>query len=662
MSEISETASEVASFTANEDHNACPSDMSENKKTHGERFGGDEIELSKNPGRALTLEANATARAVARNNDEAIENEDMEQDISCKRRKLSTDSASAADSGISLRKLIPLKDCQRIRRILQASSVQQSVQTSNGYIEQSDDSSLGKVDWSVVIARARFHPNEVAESYFRPIESFQEQEDHIAPSNNDILAYRPLHAMLKYDPPLDAVKAIVQAYPEAALDVTFEGSALKIAAESRVSSMLVLRLLLVAEMAMRKRSELQPQLQEEEDQEKDRAQSDSSNLSLKRTDADGKFGEHGHGDQGRSLESTDERKDNTENRGIVDTLLAPQTNMLSGHNPIRWITERRIPVKTAALLLRWYPVGAFQRTWDTPADTSFPETAYSLQGIEAESPLIEIVDNFARDHYGDKLTTEDIEISSDDSKSDCEDGQEQVSSDGMQESLLSQARRHQEHYEDMRWEKFLHILYATDQALQSTRVRTVSPPSVAATSDTRDDVNATNTESPTGSPSADEVESSSSYYKSGESVPSNPKGSGPPAPSVTLSSASMSFHPVHAWIRCLTSPYLRLEQCRPYSAWSVLCFMSQRIPFEFIVRDEGDGNRTPLQILAESRAKDCSLCNEEVKGIIECLMGADYHSAFLPRKSDGRLISHVALENGWPCKDLFSNKTFAASA
>jgi hypothetical protein len=48
--------------------------------------------------------------------------------------------------------------------------------------------------------------------------------------------------------------------------------------------------------------------------------------------------------------------------------------------------------------------------------------------------------------------------------------------------------------------------------------------------------------------------------------------------------------------------------------------------------------------------------------VVECLMDADYRSAHLPRKSNGRLIVHVALENGWPCHDILSRKTSATCA
>ena len=57
--------------------------------------------------------------------------------------------------------------------------------------------------------------------------------------------------------------------------------------------------------------------------------------------------------------------------------------------------------------------------------------------------------------------------------------------------------------------------------------------------------------------------------------------------------------------------------------------MGRRIPTEFTVRDSTDGNRTAFQTLAEGKASDCRLCTEEVRDVVECLMGADYRSAFL---------------------------------
>ena len=116
------------------------------------------------------------------------------------------------------------------------------------------------IDWSAVISRAKSRPQEAAESYFGPSHTDDHASISIAGNRRNVITvitYKPLHAMLEYDPPLEAVEAVLRAHPEAALDITFEGTALKIACESRVSSMLVLRLLLIAEMAMRKKMQLQ---------------------------------------------------------------------------------------------------------------------------------------------------------------------------------------------------------------------------------------------------------------------------------------------------------------------------------------------------------------------------------------------------------------------
>jgi hypothetical protein len=185
---------------------------------------------------------------------------------------------------------------------------------------------------------------------------------------------------------------------------------------------------------------------------------------------------------------------------------------------------------------------------------------------------------------------------------------------------------------ERRWEKFLHILYATDKILTSMR-------STQLTNDGGDNNLAV---------------SSSNQNVMLETSPSSNNDSSDPE--VTR------FHPVHAWIRVITNPNIGLNICRPYGVWSILRAMGQRIPSEFTAKDESDGNRTVFQTLAESPAADCRLCMEEIRDVVECLMDADYRSAHLPRKSDGRLIVHVAVENGWPCRDMFSRKTSATCA
>jgi len=101
---------------------------------------------------------------------------------------------------------------------------------------------------------------------------------------------------------------------------------------------------------------------------------------------------------------------------------------------------------------------------------------------------------------------------------------------------------------ERRWERFLHILYSTDYALQPTRKRQI-------------------------------VTSKKSSTKTKQATSSAEKD-------------TKNFHPIHAWVRCLCSPYIGLEQAHSYGAWSVLHEMRQRIPEEFSVRDETDDNRT----------------------------------------------------------------------
>jgi hypothetical protein len=98
----------------------------------------------------------------------------------------------------------------------------------------------------------------------------------------------------------------------------------------------------------------------------------------------------------------------------------------------------------------------------------------------------------------------------------------------------------------------------------------------------------------------------------------------PPAKSPPIT----PFRPVHAFLRCITSPFLGFEHCRPYGVWSILRVMSKRMLSEFTLRDTSDGNRTAFQTLAESNASDCKLCPEEIKDIVECLADVD-RSVFL---------------------------------
>jgi len=370
------------------------------------------------------------------------------------------------------------------------------------------------------------------------------------------------------------------------LDVTFEGTALKIACESRVSSMLVLRLLLVAEMAMRKKA------QQEQDQKKHSAESDTSASALR--------------------EAINSQLEPSSIQG--DSRISAQ-NMFFGHNPIIWITERRIPVKTAAMLLKWYPIGAFQRPWDEDGAPATADT-FDTDGIDVESPLIDIVDAFARDHFdevaagGEGAGADGDDGDGYDSETDYDSAPPLPEQNTSPQAAAMQPQTHQQRdhvRKERQWEKFLHILYATDLSLQSTRRRI----SVAEESALP---NATTT---AAAAAASLLRAHSSEDQS--EVSPHTTGSRPLTP----------FRPVHAWIRCLTSPFLGLERIRPYGVWSILRVMSKRIPSEFTMRDASDGNRTVFQTLAESHASDCKLCLEEVKDVVECLMDADYRSAFL---------------------------------
>ena len=122
-------------------------------------------------------------------------------------------------------------------------------------------------DWSAVVARARSHPREAAESYFDPATPPFVDRDDDPRAASACHRCRPLHAMLLHDPPPPAVEAVLRAHPEAVLDATTFGgtTALRIAAERTPGAggvgpalpprLQVLRLLLVAELAMAKKGE-----------------------------------------------------------------------------------------------------------------------------------------------------------------------------------------------------------------------------------------------------------------------------------------------------------------------------------------------------------------------------------------------------------------------
>ncbi|KAL7477915.1 hypothetical protein ACHAW6_003704 [Cyclotella cf. meneghiniana] len=507
-----------------------------------------------------------------------------------------------------------------------------------------------KLDWTAVITRVRSHPSEAAESYFvrstasspaEPVEILEPSSPSPSHQDNTILTFKPLHAMLKYDPPLAAVEAVLKAHPHAALDMTFEGTALKIAAESRVSSSAILRLLLVAEMAMRKKVMMEERMRAEEGR-----RADEEDNNKKKTTGDSPSG----GERASEAAADDDHR----NFDLVSVIPGPSSpsRMFVGHNPIRWIAESHIPRKTAALLLKWYPVGAFQRPRD---DDGLPveeieQDYHDEDAMFADSPLIEIIDDFASDQdvlLQQQRKNHEVEEEESESEEDRhEDADDDDDSSDHGHSLLPRRRRtfaEREYWrKERRWEKFLHILYATDKILMSMKP---SPES-----DSTD---------PSGGSS--NVSSSPTVATvTADASTTAPSSTGSPA--ATAPPPAARFHPVHAFIRCMTNPNLGLEICRPYGVWSILRAMGQRIPSEFTAKDESDGDRTAFQTLAESPATDCKLCIEEIRDVVECLMDADYRSAHLPRKSDGRLIVHVALENGWPCRDMLSRKTSATCA
>ena len=514
---------------------------------------------------------------------------------------------------LTLRDLIPPKTIHKNSRAVRAGDILRAeyLPTIVNDADTADNEALESLDWTAVIARCKSHPFEAGESYF--VRSSPSKEDAPAAigSNADdgedaILTYKPLHAMLKYDPPMEAVEAVVRAHPLAALDMTFEGTALKIAVESKVQNMCILRLLLVAEMAMRKKV----LMESAQYRERQKANNDDSPK--------------------KDLVGID----------LISVIPSPSSpeRLFVGHNPIRWISESHVPRRTAALLLKWYPVGAFQRPRDEDG-LPFEEIEQDYHDEDAmysDSPLIEIVDDFARDQDVAMEGHDQNEVVQDDSDSDedeLEDGQQQA-------SILPRRRRTFAEREyarkERRWEKFLHILYATDKILMSLKSTDGSRDESRANSSTAASANRSNIQ---------EASTSGSSLNNNSDTVQSPR-----------------FHPVHAWIRIITNPHLGLEICRPYGVWSILRAMGQRIPSEFTAKDESDSNRSVFQTLAESPASNCRLCAEEIRDIVECLMDADYKSAHLPRRSDGRLIVHVALENGWPCRDILSRKTSATCA
>ena len=452
--------------------------------------------MSKRPNLANKSTAEAkpsTTCPVSSTNSEVLNTTCCQSDseTSLKKRKLSSKLAK-----MSLQSLIPPQG--KLQASQESESKGCSSQSEN---EDEFDQSESKVDWDAVIERMTSHPHEAIESYSkqaRLMNGLSTDSTEPRPTIN----YKPLHAACKCDPPLKAIEALISAHPSAALDCTFEGTALKIAAESRVSSIEVLRFLLVAELAMWK----------------------------------------------RLLQDTDGKEE--EDAGIE----GKQTSSLyHGKNPIHWICEPHIPVKVAGTLLILFPEGAFKR--QTPIE------------LKAKSPLIEIIDDFAR------------------GQDDIEDEGNAVDDQYDEESLKSQS-----------WQKFLYILYATDRAHNHIRPLSFTVASGGATA--------------TPNPSLCATMNNETSQQS----------STPPQEQRKSESYEQIFRPVHAFTRCITNQKLGLELCQVYGVWSILDEMSKRMP-----QEEFEGS---FQILAESQATDCRLCRTEIKDIVELLIDADHKTAF----------------------------------
>lgn len=242
------------------------------------------------------------------------------------------------------------------------------------------------------------------------------------------------------------------------------------------------------------------------------------------------------------------------------------------------------------------------------------------------SPLIAIVNEFLGSYYDDNVLYSSVWEGED---TIARASYEQVSSVSNASSSTTRAPASNTmtlssfiaQRNERRWERFLHVLWATDYALRPTRI-------------------ASNSKKRSHSPSyavSNKKRARVSQQKQTES----------------------RFHPVHAWVRCICSPYLGLENAHKYAVWSVLCDMYKRIPEEF---REIDDSKSLFQTLAECKATNCKLSVEEIQDIVELIIEADYKSAFIPRQSDGILIGHIAIENGWPCRSLLSKKPSATCA
>ena len=337
------------------------------------------------------------------------------------------------------------------------------------------------------------------------------------------------------------------------------------------------------------------------------------------------------------------------------SLSSSTSSLLSQSSPskrAKTTTEDTTAVDTTAALHPPPPSDShtIAATTATAKDTKHNSPNDEDKNDSSPSALIEIINEYARDQFN----TDNIHDNNNIFGGWYDDGFQQLtaavhdqqqhggtrtSADYTSLSTIIERRR------EIRWEKLLHILYATDYALRPTRQKKKS-----------------SSIQPDYSSSSYKKKSSPEMMKIEMKQTSTTTNNGDKTEEKCTKGATL-FHPVHAWIRCLTSPYLGLESCRPYGVYSVLRDMYRCIPEEFTIKDETNDNKTVFQTLAESNISNCKLVSkDEIRDIVEFILEADYRSAFMPRQCDGRLIGHVAVENGWPVKDLLERKTSATCA
>jgi hypothetical protein len=170
----------------------------------------------------VTAEAKTSSHPVQSSSSDALDNKEEEDrgnpEVSRSKRKYSDITAC-----LSLQSLIPPQG-----RLSQAQAKVQASKSKGGGSRPDNEED---VNWDAVIARCNSHPHEARESYFKRRNTPKRQCNTASQESNSVsdspINYKPLHAACKCDPPLEAVGAILHAHPSAALDNTFEGTALR---------------------------------------------------------------------------------------------------------------------------------------------------------------------------------------------------------------------------------------------------------------------------------------------------------------------------------------------------------------------------------------------------------------------------------------------------